>query len=140
MIKHWLKLALQSTYQGGARYAGARTRYGLTATRARPQTTRTSGREDDQPCRGRGHDGRFTRTTPAVAGAAGAAPQAARPREPLSEVFCMHRPSPMPAATVAVAVTSIPIRSPMPLTATLTATAPDAGARPRTSVRPGYVT
>ena len=28
MIKHWLKPALQTTYQD-ARYAGARTRYGL---------------------------------------------------------------------------------------------------------------
>src|SRR5690606_17793885 len=35
MIKLWLNLSLQSTYQG-ARYAGARTRYGLPATRALP--------------------------------------------------------------------------------------------------------
>ena len=36
MIKHWLKPALQTTYQD-ARYASARTRYGLTATRAHPR-------------------------------------------------------------------------------------------------------
>jgi hypothetical protein len=46
MIEHWLKTSLQSTYQD-ARYAGARTRYGLAATRARPRTTRRGGEQDD---------------------------------------------------------------------------------------------
>jgi hypothetical protein len=88
MIKHWLKLALQSTYQGGARYAGARTRYGLTATRARHRRRQDSrGSADDERLEraGGGRDDRFTSQCETVLPAIDAEPLRGPPMDHVSQ-------------------------------------------------------
>ena len=83
MIESWLKTALQEASRR-PHYAGARTRYGLTATRARPQTARTRRRGAGRRARDKaeGRDDRLPVRASRVLPAIDADRYAARHRRP----------------------------------------------------------